>query len=140
MMTSIYCIECQRDVQARLTTGEEVYNHRVDLHHLPFWICDNCKNFVGCHHQTKNSIRPLGCIPNAEMKNARKHIHLLLDPIWKSGLMKREKVYSFVSKQIGKNYHTAELRTIEEARNVYRILLKLKKSLEIETSSSVKHN
>ena len=66
---------------ARLTDGKEVYPHRSDLNSLPFWICDRCRNFVGCHHKTKNPTRPLGCIPNKEMKNARKHIHNLLDPI-----------------------------------------------------------
>ena len=116
-------------VIARLTEGKEVYPHRANLHALPFWKCDKCGNYVGCHHKSQDRTRPLGCIPNAEMKNARKYIHALLDPLWKNGLINRQKLYNRVSKQLGKEYHTAELKSIEEAREVYRILLRIKKSL-----------
>jgi hypothetical protein len=50
----IFCCECREKVNARLTEGEEIYPHREDLKDLPFWICDKCKNFVGCHHKTDN--------------------------------------------------------------------------------------
>ena len=94
--TEIYCIECAAIVIARLTKGKEIYPHREDLSTLPFWKCDQCGNYVGCHHQSQDRTRPLGCIPNAEMKNARKHIHALLDPIWKNGLINRQKLYNGV--------------------------------------------
>ena len=57
---SIFCCGCQRKVDARLTNGEEMYPHRYDLANLPFWKCDVCQNFVGCHHKTKNRTKPLG--------------------------------------------------------------------------------
>jgi len=69
---SLYCCACRADVPARLTDGGEIYPHRADLADLPFWKCDACNNFVGCHHQTKNRTHPLGCIPSPEIKNARK--------------------------------------------------------------------
>ena len=65
---SIFCCGCQSDVQARLTDGAEIYAHRRDLASLPFWKCDACGNFVGCHHKTKHRTRPLGCIPTKEIK------------------------------------------------------------------------
>ena len=64
----IECVECKATVEARLTDGSEIYPHRKDLHKLPFWKCDHCGNFVGCHHKTKKRTRPLGCIPNKEIK------------------------------------------------------------------------
>ena len=82
---NIRCCGCQKKVEARLTDGSEIYPHRKDLYSLPFWKCDVCGNFVGCHHKTKNRTRPLGCIPTPEIKNARKHIHAILDPLWQSG-------------------------------------------------------
>jgi len=117
----IYCCGCQKDVDARLTSGAEIYPHRPDLHSLPFWKCDGCNNHVGCHHKTKDRTRPLGNIPTKELRDARKYIHALLDPLWKTGKIKRGKLYAQLVEALGmKHYHTGEIRTIEEARNVYR--------------------
>lgn len=120
-MKTIYCCECKGFVQARLTNGFEVYPHRNDLYRYPFWICDTCNNFVGCHHRTANRTKPLGCIPNEEIRNARRHLHALIDPVWKSGLVTRNFFYKHISKLIGKEFHVAEIRSIEEARQVCRI-------------------
>lgn len=116
----IYCVGCAADVNARLTSGKEIYPHRADLHSLPFWKCDTCRNFVGCHHKTTKKTAPLGCIPTPELKNARMHLHALIDPIWQSGKMKRRAVYEAISNQVGWNYHTAKTRSMEEARAAYK--------------------
>ena len=126
----IYCCGCKKDVNARLTDGREIYLHRPDLYALPFWRCDDCKNFVGCHHKTGNPTEPLGCIPTAEIKNARRHIHALIDPIWQSGKMQRSALYAEISKRAGWGYHTAKIRSIDEARTVYREIKKLLNELE----------
>ncbi|WP_088260896.1 zinc-finger-containing protein [Fimbriiglobus ruber] len=121
--TTLYCCGCQKDVQARLTDGREVYPHRPDLFGLPYWKCDTCGNYVGCHHKTKDRTRPLGNIPTKELKNARQHIHRILDPIWQNGKMPRGKVYAVIASQLGiAEYHTAEIKTIEDARRVYAIV------------------
>jgi len=122
MNREIRCCGCGKKVQARLTDGKEIYPHREDLADLPFWKCDACGNFVGCHHKTKNRTQPLGCIPTPEIKEARQHIHALLDPIWQSGKMKRQEIYKVLSDELGWKYHTAQIRSVEEARKVYRIV------------------
>lgn len=122
MKQGIYCCDCGKKVQARLTDGSEIYPHRQELYSLPFWKCDACGNYVGCHHKTKNKTGPLGCIPTPELKNARNHIHKLLDPIWKSGKMGRKEIYKKLSDELGWKYHTAQIRSVEEARKVYRIV------------------
>jgi hypothetical protein len=109
---------------------KEIYPHRPDLYSLPFWRCDACKNFVGCHHKTQNRTAPLGCIPTPELKNARMHLHALIDPIWQSGKMKRRAVYEAISKEVGWNYHTAKTRSVGEARAAYKAALTIAKSLE----------
>ena len=122
----IYCCQCKMDVCAYLTDGREIYPHRPDLSSLPFWKCDVCKNYVGCHHKTKNRTKPLGNIPFKELKNARQHIHKVLDPIWKNGKMPRGKLYALIAKEIGcAEYHTAEIKTVEEARKIYVIVKRL---------------
>ena len=120
----LFCCGCGKDVESRLTTGGEIYPHRSDLRELPFWKCDRCKNYVGCHHKTRERTKPLGNIPTAELRNARKEIHAILDPIWKSGRMKRGDLYRVISDALGYQFHTAELRTVEEARRVWMIVRK----------------
>jgi hypothetical protein len=118
----IHCCGCGNKVDARLTAGDEIYPHRPDLYDLPFWKCDACGNHVGCHHKTKDSTRPLGNIATPEIKNARQHIHKLLDPIWKSGSRSRGSVYAEISRKIGREYHTGEIESIDEARRIYVII------------------
>lgn len=118
--TTIFCCSCACEVKARLTSGAEIYPHRPDLAGLPFWRCDTCRDVVGCHHKTKNRTQPLGVIAGREMKVARQHIHALLDPIWKTGKMKRGHIYARLTETLGRQYHTGELRTLNEARTIYR--------------------
>lgn len=131
---TIYCCGCSSDVLARLTDGAEIYPHRHDLDRLPFWKCDACGNFVGCHHKTKQRTAPLGCIPTPELKRARFHIHALLDPLWKSGHFDRKELYASIATALGiEKYHTAELRSIEQARAAYRAILALEKRVHLGT-------
>lgn len=119
----VHCCGCQKDVSPRLTDGSEIYPHRPDLFSLPFWKCDGCGNHVGCHHKTANRTKPLGNIPTKEIREARQHIHKILDPIWKEKRMPRGKVYAIIAKALGcDQYHTAEIKSVEEARKVYAIV------------------
>ena len=119
----IHCCGCEATVQARLTDGREIYPHRPDLGNLPFWKCDACGNHVGCHHKTKDRTKPLGVIPTPEITNARKHIHRILDPLWRGGRFKRRELYAMVAERLGiAEYHTAEIRSLEEGRRAYRVI------------------
>lgn len=125
----LYCCGCEKYVEARLTDGREVYPHRPDLYGLPFWKCDACGNYVGCHHKTANRTAPLGCIPTPELKKARHHIHEILDPLWQSGLITRLNLYAAISEKLGWQYHTAKIKSVEEAREVYRVVKQISNSL-----------
>lgn len=98
---------------------------------LPFWKCDACKNFVGCHHRTRDRTRPLGCIPTAEIKAARQHIHRILDPLWKGKMINRSDLYKRVAMALGiEEYHTAELRSVEDARRAYAAIKAIATEIE----------
>lgn len=116
---------CENMVEARLSNGSERYPHRPDLSNIPFWTHDNCKTWVGCHHKTQNPTRPLGILATPEMFEARKAIHALIDPIWQSGDYPRGKIYAYMSKKLGVEYHTGELKTMEEAREAWKIAAEL---------------
>lgn len=121
----IYCCKCDKDIIARLTNGAEIYPHRKDLHLLPFWKCDECNNHVGCHHKTIDRVRPLGVIPSEEIKKARMMLHRVIDPIWQSKMMTRRQVYKNISDLVGWNFHTAEIRTMDQARMAYKAAKKI---------------
>lgn len=120
----LYCCSCKKKVNAQLTKGSVIYPSRSDLSEKQFYMCPHCGCYVGCH---AHSNRPLGCIPNAEIKRARRFIHDLIDPLWKEHGIPRKVVYSYISSQLGYTYHTGETRSIEECRDVYRIGLNFKK-------------
>ncbi len=123
---NIYCCNCTEEIDATLTNGAEIYPHRKDLKNLPFWKCTTCNSFVGCHHKTSDPTKPLGVIPSEDIKRQRKFIHSILDPIWKSKVMPRRKVYSLLSEHLGYTYHTAEIRSVEEGNKVIDIINRIK--------------
>lgn len=116
----IWCCGCQSNVSARRTSGTEIYPHRPDLHGVPFWICDGCGNYVGTHYKTKDYDKPLGSIPTKELREARKRIHAVIDPIWKSGKMRRGSLYKSLSDSLGYQYHSAEINSLEDAGRIYQ--------------------
>jgi len=115
----LYCCGCETYVEARLTNGAEIYPHRPDLSDKAIWKCDKCNNYVGCHNRTKT---PLGSIPTKEIRAIRIQLHQLIDPIWRSGTLSRSEVYRIISEALGKPFHNGEVRTVEEARNIQRIV------------------
>ena len=131
----IYCTQCNKDVEARLTNGEEIYPHRKDLYSIPFWKCDTCKLYVGCHHKSDTPTKPLGVFANQEIKDIRMKIHAQLDPLWKSGKYERNTLYSIIARKLGLNYryHTGEIRTIEEGEKVLEIV----KTLQTQQTNNI---
>lgn len=125
----IYCCGCEKEVDARLTDGSEIYPHRKDLYLLPFWKCDCCGNYVGCHYKTNTPTKPLGCIPTPDIAQARGAIHAVIDPLWRKRGFRRGEVYSRMSTAMGKQFHSAEIRSVEEATEAYRAALRIRHNL-----------
>lgn len=124
--TVIYCTGCNQEVEARLTNGAEHYPSRPDLADLPFWTHDTCNTWVGTHYKTEYPTRPLGVLATYELVNARKKLHALLDPLWKSGKFERRDLYAIIGKRLGRPYHNAEIRSIEEAEEIKSAITQLK--------------
>lgn len=117
----IYCMGCEQIVEARLTDGAERYPHRPDLADIPQYTHDTCGTWVGTHHKSSQRLKPLGILATPEMYQARIAIHDILDPIWKSGKRKRGQVYAHMARKLGYQYHTGEIKTMDEARKVWAI-------------------
>lgn len=123
---NIFCCTCNKDVEAILVYGTDCYPHRKDLSSLKFYQCPVCKNFVGTH---KGTDRPLGVIASAEIKKERMKIHDIIDPLWKMQKIPRKEIYRQISSRLGYEYHTANLKTVEDCRKVYSIALDIKENL-----------
>lgn len=117
----IYCCNCNKAIIGRLTNGKEIYPHRKDLYKLPFWKCDCCNQFVGCHHKSNEPTMPLGCIPSPEIKYARQIIHTQLDIMWENK-EQRTAIYTYLSKMLGYTYHTADIKHMGEIDRVLYLL------------------
>lgn len=122
----IYCCGCENHIKAKLCTGKEIYPYRPDLYDKEFYKCIDCGNYVGVHSGT---VKPLGCIPTPEIHRLRGLIHSILDPMWKSGMVKRSYLYENISKSIGFDFHTAKLKSVHGCRNVLNIIVDIKNQL-----------
>lgn len=128
----IFCVECQAHMETKLVTGKDIYPHRPDLVSKNFYKCTKCGNYVGCHPGTT---KPLGCIPNNELKRARSYIHDKLDPLWKNYAYGKGRGwwYCRIAKELGiKEYHTDWTRSAEECRKVWRAINKILRGLQNE--------
>ena len=128
----IWCTGCKTRVRARLTDGREMYPARPDLAEMPFWVCPEpeCKAFVGTHYKSKSPLQPLGFLATPEVKKWRKMIHAVLDPLWKTGKIRRGRAYMEIGDALGRHYHTAEIYDVDEGRRVYEIVLGIKQRID----------
>lgn len=124
---NIFCCTCNKNVESMLVRGKDCYPYRKDLSRLKFYQCPVCKNFVGTH---KGTDIPLGVIASPEIKRERMKIHFLLDPLWRNKRISRKEIYKEISASLGYEYHTANLRSLEECRKVYLIICNLKNRLQ----------
>lgn len=102
-----------------------VYRKDKDLKHLMntssvrlwpwIWQCSNCNATVGCHYGTNS---PLGFMANGYTRKLRFQLHSIIDPVWHSGLAKRNEVYLWLAKEFNlPEFHISQLSTrqLEEA-------------------------
>lgn len=115
----LQCINCDKDVEAELVTGDVIYPHRPDLKTRNFYKCPFCGEYVGCH---PNTIKPLGCIPSKELRQARIKVHNKLDILWKSGKYKRAEIYKTLSEHFGYKYHNGNTKTVAECEEAIQVL------------------
>ncbi|MCK9461627.1 MAG: zinc-finger-containing protein [Proteobacteria bacterium] len=124
-MKKIYCAGCEKFVRPSETTGEEIYPHREDLYEKKFLKCDTCGNYKAFDGEKYPTL-----IPTPELRRARMAIHEILDPLWKEKKIKRGQAYAFISHRIGRTFHNETIRTIDEAREAYEIVLRLKDNID----------
>ena len=125
---------------AQLVTGADIYRGSPELASKPYWRCEPCQTWCGCHAGTN---KPLGIPADKATRDARQHVHKdVLDPLWQGAInalgyepedekaraiirnVARKRVYEYLANRMGltrAETHTG-LFSIEQCRQAYRIL------------------
>lgn len=107
----IYCCGCQKKVAAHYRNNK--------------WNCADCGSSVECY---MGSMNPIGYLQTPEMINARKHIHEMIRRLANHCGSSTNFIVSCLAHGLGlKTFTTARIKTIEDARDIYRLLLKYEK-------------
>jgi len=121
----IFCCRCNKEVKAVLVQGTRIYPHRHDLFSKRFYQCLVCFEHVGTH----NNLFPLGVIPTPEIRLERQKIHAIIDPLWKNKKISRSLLYKKISDALGYEYHSANIRSVAEAKGILLIVNELNLSI-----------
>lgn len=115
----LYCSKCGQDIQAVMVTGREIYPNRPDLAQHKYWQCPTCKNY--CKYGNLEV-----AIPTPELRLARRKVHAIIDPLWKSGMVSRGWVYKNMTEIMGYTFHNGTMTSPAEAEKAERAALKVR--------------
>jgi hypothetical protein len=96
------CPYCKKPAQ--WVNNKEKYGRQMGQSYMCYW-CEKCDAYVGCHNNTR---KPLGTMANKELRQWRMKAHAHIDPLWKSGQMKRGAMYAKLQKTFGFEVHIGE--------------------------------
>ena len=106
------------DKEAPWVENKAIYGRNYGKSYMCYY-CKPCDAYVGCHQNTRKA---LGTMANRELRYWRKRAHAYLDPIWKSGRMKRGVMYAKLKDIFGKEVHVGE-SDIEMCRKLLEVKL-----------------
>lgn len=101
----MFCVECDKYVEAIKSKGSVVYENRPDLKDKVMYYCPYCHNYAS---------NVADVIPNRTIRQLRKRIHGTIDPLWQSGMVSRGWVYRKMSDKLGYQFHNGSIRTVAE--------------------------
>ena len=64
------------------------------------YACLPCDAYVGARLTGNGAYRSLGRLAQAKLRNLKRQVHSLFDPIWKEGRMSRDKAYLQLAKKM----------------------------------------
>ncbi len=89
------CPYCK--VKAVKVSGMEIYPHRPDLHKKMFYSCPECDAYVGTHTV---SGKPLGTLANGELREKRRKLHVVFEPLWNGTQGTRREAYTWLASKL----------------------------------------
>lgn len=120
---TLFCAQCGEDIVPIETTGKDIYPNRKDLHGLVMYKCPKCGNYGGEHATV---------IPTYTIRKYRQKIHSIIDPLWRSGIVSRAWVYREMSRGLGKDFHSGNIRSDSEAISAFMVARRLSVEVSIK--------
>lgn len=136
----VVCPYCGEN--AEFVNGNRIYSTPGPWNRLWFWACFDCLAWVGCHkrnHQYgRKGDEPFGILANEELRNAKRHVHRLLDPLWQQKGISRKEAYRVLADAMGisKNDCHVGMFDLERCREAYRALMKVHRELQEEQNGN----
>jgi hypothetical protein len=109
------CPYCNQS--AKWVDNAEIYGKRYGKSYMMWW-CKPCDALVGCHQNTQKA---LGTLANKELRQWRMAAHRCVDPLWKSGEMTRQSVYTWLKEKFGREIHMGEA-DIQTCKQIIRLV------------------
>ena len=105
-MDPVICQYCGKE--AELVGGDKVYGGNEKYNNISVWSCEDCEAWVGCHPPNmrygRTGIEPLGKLAKKELREARRLVHGVFDPMWKEGVYSvpygRKSAYAELAKRL----------------------------------------
>lgn len=132
----MFCVNCQKEVEARIVTGADIYGPHSACRDVPYAMCPDCGNYG---EYTINKEPPFSVIPTFELRKAYNHIDCHFSALWEWQIMTKAEAEALMSKRLyngERPYRTHEIRTRSEAVDAY----KMAKLLYKEFITDVKHS
>lgn len=120
-LLGVICPYCGQP--AEWVENKEIYGKNFGTSYMVY-LCRPCKAYVGCH---LNSKKPLGTLANKELREWRKRVHALIDPLWKEGRMSRGAMYETLSSNLGYPFHVGEsdIKKCKDAIEIAKYIFKI---------------
>lgn len=115
----VICPKCNKE--APWVENKEKYGRNFGKSYMCYF-CKPCNTYVGCHENTR---RPLGTMADKELMGWRMKAHEVIDPLWKTGQMKRKEVYKMLKEKLGREIHIGE-SDIETCKGIISLLKETK--------------
>lgn len=95
---NIHCPNC--GAKATLHPASFVYGSSRSMDKY-LYVCDRypaCNSYVAAHRAT---LRPMGSLADAALRNKRIRAHRAFDQLWRSGLMTKKEAYQWMQAEFG---------------------------------------
>lgn len=131
ILYNLKCFGCNTHVDARYTTGREILPDEPEFAKNPYWICDVCNHYVAGagrkgFYKGKKISKPVGAIPNDEIKAWREDVRVSFFELVELGLSKKRAYKEVSCAQGGKVFAINKIDSLEETQEALAAITKVK--------------
>lgn len=115
-IAKVFCPYCGN--HALLVDSSRIYKQSYGM----MWLCEPCDAYTGVHKSSPR-FAPLGTLAKYELRELRKQVHAIFDPLWKKGKMTRNEAYAWLANRLGITKDVCHVAMFDEARCKQALLI-----------------